>query len=66
MLIYLLYGATERYGTYGGVHNGGRSASVKTPSAAVIKGALASVVTMMVIEVSIVAKVNAMTLKDSL
>ena len=66
ILIYLLYGATERHGTYGGVHNGGRSASVKTPSAAVIKGALASVVTTMVIEVSIVAKVNAMTLKNSL
>ena len=64
--IYLLDGATDRHRTSGEVRNDGRSASVKTPSATVIKGALASAVTTMVIEVSMVTKFNEMALKNSL
>ena len=45
------------------VRHGSRSASMKTPSAAAIRGAVASAVTTTVIEVSIVAKLNAMALK---
>ena len=45
------------------VRHGRRSASMKTPSAAAIRGAVASAVTTTVIEVSIVAKLNAMALK---
>ena len=65
-LIYLLDGDTDRHRTSGEVRNCGRSASVKTHSAAVIRGAVASAVITMVIEVSIVAKLNAMALKNSL